>query len=164
MSPYRQSSAGLLTSGVVFLSALFLYWGAIRSDTEPRGGGRIAPSDAAEGDVGWVQIVGFLLALALMAKNVFSLSGRTSDLEAGLEGDSTPYRYDYIHAVFAAASMYVAMVFTGWNLEQVEVFGKFELNQGELSMWIKISSQWICFLLYTWTMVAPYLLQDRDFG
>ena len=37
--------------------------------------------------------------------------------------------------------MYVAMVFTGWNLEQVEAFGKFELNQGELSMWIKISSQ-----------------------
>ena len=60
--------------------------------------------------------------------------------------------------------MYVAMVFTGWNLEQVEVFGKFELNQGELSMWIKISSQCICFLLYTWTMVAPYVLQDRDFG
>ena len=164
VSPYRQSSAGLLTSGVVFLYALFLCWSAIRSDTEPRGGCRIAPSDAAEGDVGWVQIVGFLLALALMAKNVFSLSGRTSDLEAGLEGDSTPYRYDYFHAVFAAASMYVAMVFTGWNLEQVEVFGKFELNQGELSMWIKISSQWICFLLYTWTMVAPYLLQDRDFG
>ena len=99
-----------------------------------------------------------------MAKNVFSLSGGTSDLEAGLHGDCTPYRYDYFHAVFAAASMYVAMVFTGWNLEQVEAFGKFELNQGELSMWIKISSQWICFLLYTWRMVAPYVLQDRDFG
>ena len=167
ISPYRQSSAGLLTSGGVFLYALFLCWSAIRSDTEPRGvcqaGVASGAADGGADEVGWVQILGFLVALAVMAKNVFSLSGRTADLEVGLDLDQTPYRYDYFHAVFAAASMYVAMVFTGWKLEQVH-FGSFELNQGEVSMWIKIASQWICYLLYTWTMVAPYLLKDRDFG
>ena len=33
------------------------------------------------------------------------------------------------------------------------------------SFWVKIVSQWVCLLIYAWTLLAPYLLRDyRDFG
>jgi hypothetical protein len=31
-------------------------------------------------------------------------------------------------------------------------------------MWVKIISSWLCAALYTWTLVAPAILSDRDFG
>ena len=33
------------------------------------------------------------------------------------------------------------------------------------SFWVKLVSQWICLLLYAWTLLAPYCLREyRDFG
>lgn len=31
------------------------------------------------------------------------------------------------------------------------------------SVWVKISSSWICIALYVWTLVAPLVLVNRDF-
>ena len=39
---------------------------------------------------------------------------------------------------------------------------KFSANQG--AVWVKIVSSWLCGGLYLWTLVAPIVLQDRDFG
>ncbi len=38
----------------------------------------------------------------------------------------------------------------------------FESNTG--AMWVKIVSSWLCVALYVWTMAAPAVLTDRDFG
>ena len=32
------------------------------------------------------------------------------------------------------------------------------------AMWVKIVSSWICAVIYGWTMMAPVVLADRDFG
>ncbi len=32
------------------------------------------------------------------------------------------------------------------------------------AMWTKIVSSWLCAGLYVWTMVAPAVLTDREFG
>ena len=34
----------------------------------------------------------------------------------------------------------------------------------ELSVWIKVSSGWMCFLLYAWLMLAPPCMPGRDFS
>ena len=34
----------------------------------------------------------------------------------------------------------------------------------EPSMWVKITSSWVCIVIYIWTCIAPLVLQDRDFG
>ena len=34
-----------------------------------------------------------------------------------------------------------------------------------VSFWVKILSQWVCLIMYGWTLLAPYCLRDvRDFG
>ena len=38
------------------------------------------------------------------------------------------------------------------------------LNSNAASMWVKIVSSWLCLALYTWSLVAPIVLPDRDFG
>lgn len=32
------------------------------------------------------------------------------------------------------------------------------------AVWVKISSSWVCLTLYTWTLVAPMILTNRDFS
>ena len=35
---------------------------------------------------------------------------------------------------------------------------------GYASAWLQMSANWICCLLYLWTLVAPKCLPDRDFS
>lgn len=37
------------------------------------------------------------------------------------------------------------------------------LNANAASMWVKIVSSWLCLGLYTWSLLAPILLPDREF-
>ena len=55
------------------------------------------------------------------------------------------------------------MLFTSWNLNGTDA-EEFELNKGKVSMWIKIVSQWVCFSLYAWTMIAPAVCSGREFS
>jgi hypothetical protein len=32
------------------------------------------------------------------------------------------------------------------------------------TVWVKISSSWVCLAIYTWTLVAPLVLSNRDFS
>ncbi len=59
------------------------------------------------------------------------------------------------------ASAYIAMVFTTWNLEGVS--GRQTEEKGWVSVWVKIVSQWVSVLLYSWSMAAPVILKDREF-
>jgi len=36
-------------------------------------------------------------------------------------------------------------------------------NANEPAMWVKISSSWVCLVLYAWTLIAPLVLRDRIF-
>ena len=38
------------------------------------------------------------------------------------------------------------------------------MNNNSAAMWVKIVSSWICAGLYLWTLIAPAILTERDFG
>lgn len=88
-------------------------------------------------------------------------AGVSEVLSPGSKGDSLPYRPDFFHSVFMLAAMYLAMLFTGWSLEGTT--SELSLDKGSHSAWVKIASQWLVFLLYAWTMLAPKILRNREF-
>jgi len=88
------------------------------------------------------------------------------DLEEGMLGDDdesvdTPVYSNepswVFHLIMISASMYQAMLLTDWGSS------KGPASAGEASMWMKIVAQWLTVILFSWTMVAPAILKDRDF-
>lgn len=70
-----------------------------------------------------------------------------------------PYNYSFFHLIFALASMYMAMLFTGWGT--ASEMEKDRIDIGWASVWIKSASMLVMSALYAWTLVAPVLLPDR---
>jgi serine incorporator 1/3 len=64
--------------------------------------------------------------------------------------------------IFFLASAYISMTFIGWDLEGITP-GEFVLDRGWVSVWVKMVSQWLVAILYTWSLIAPAILRDRQF-
>uniref|UniRef100_A0A383VJK9 Serine incorporator n=1 Tax=Tetradesmus obliquus TaxID=3088 RepID=A0A383VJK9_TETOB len=71
------------------------------------------------------------------------------------------YNYAFFHLIFALASMYIAMLMTGWGAVEQE---RDRLDVGWTSVWVKTGAEWVTGLLYSWTLIAPAMFPDRDFG
>ena len=68
------------------------------------------------------------------------------------------------HALFGLATLFIMMTLTNWYSP-----GKLNVSIDTISanmsaVWVKIISAWLCFAIYMWTLVAPVVLQDRDFS
>jgi hypothetical protein len=72
------------------------------------------------------------------------------------------YVYSFFHLIFALASMYSAMLLTGWGNANVEE--KDIIDVGWPSVWVRMCTQWITAALYIWSLVAPQIFPDRDFS
>jgi len=89
---------------------------------------------------------------------------RTRDPERNTydnEEEEVSYSWSFFHFMFALASLYVMMTLTNWYKPDGD---SKKLIENDGSMWIKIISSWVCVALYTWTLVAPIVLPDRDFS
>jgi hypothetical protein len=77
------------------------------------------------------------------------------------EKDSVTYNYSLFHFMFVLATLYAMMTLTNWY-QPAKDFSTY--NNNLASLWVKITSSWICIILYIWTCVAPALFPDRDFS
>jgi hypothetical protein len=77
------------------------------------------------------------------------------------ESDGVAYSYSFFHFMFLLASLYIMMTLTHWY-KPTSDFKNMTTN--EPAMWVKISSSWVCLLLYAWTLVAPIVLSNREFN
>lgn len=71
------------------------------------------------------------------------------------------YSYSFFHLIFSLASMYSAMLLTGWSTSVGES-GKL-VDVGWASVWVRIVTEWATAALYIWSLVAPVLFPDREF-
>lgn len=76
------------------------------------------------------------------------------------ENDSVAYSWSFFHVMFAFATLYIMMTLTNWYSPNSSLD---TLNSNSASMWIKIISSWLCVGLYGWSLIAPLVLQDREF-
>ena len=77
------------------------------------------------------------------------------------EFELVTYSYSFFHLIFALASMYIAMLMTGWGTGAEE---RDLIDVGWTSVWVKVIAQWMTVAVYAWTMAAPLLFPDRDFS
>ncbi|KAF5808475.1 putative serine incorporator/TMS membrane protein [Helianthus annuus] len=71
------------------------------------------------------------------------------------------YSYSFFHIIFSLASMYSAMLLTGWSTSVGES-GRL-VDVGWPSVWVRIITSWATAGLFIWSMVAPHLFPDREF-
>lgn len=77
------------------------------------------------------------------------------------EEDEVAYSWSLFHLMFALATLYVMMCLTNWYSPKSDLS---TVSENSAAMWVKITSSWMCAALYIWTLVAPIVLQDREFG
>lgn len=178
----------LLTSAVVTSYASYLCYSALASHPDQSCNPFADRVNGSPSDL----FVGFLVFAVSMASTAWSLTGskeaiigKTSpnDLTASLEtgGSSSPENdhkagavaddedvgpesWWYYHLMMVVCTFYMAMLLTDWSTQsETEVEGSHSVSL--TSFWVKIAAQWLCLLMYGWTLLAPYLLRDiRDFG
>uniref|UniRef100_A0A8C3AJ04 Serine incorporator 1 n=1 Tax=Cyclopterus lumpus TaxID=8103 RepID=A0A8C3AJ04_CYCLU len=76
------------------------------------------------------------------------------------EKDGVTYSYSFFHFMLFLASLYIMMTLTNWYSPDSHYQA---MTSKWPSVWVKISSSWICIALYVWTLVAPLVLVNRDF-
>ncbi|XXG58517.1 hypothetical protein AAC387_Pa04g0816 [Persea americana] len=71
------------------------------------------------------------------------------------------YSYSFFHLIFSLASMYSAMLLTGWSTSVGES-GKL-VDVGWPSVWVRIVTGWATAGLFIWSLIAPILFPEREF-
>lgn len=79
------------------------------------------------------------------------------------ERQGTQYTYALFHIIFFLATCWVATLFT----QQMDPENKSDftpVGRTYWASWIKITSAWVCYAIYSWTLVAPIVLEGREFS
>ncbi|XP_013794023.1 probable serine incorporator [Limulus polyphemus] len=88
----------------------------------------------------------------------------TNDEERGVAEDNEEhgvvYSWSVFHFTLSLASLYLMMTLTNWYSPDSVI----NLSESTASMWVKMSSCWLCSIMYVWSLVAPVVLPDRDFS
>jgi len=75
--------------------------------------------------------------------------------------------FTFFHFVMLTASMYLAMLVTSWavgeRFDQSRTGGDC-IDEGRTVMWVKFATAVVTQIIYAWTLFAPVLMPDRDWG
>ncbi|KAK7415605.1 Membrane protein tms1 [Neonectria punicea] len=102
---------------------------------------------------------GSLPADALLSDDEDSDAGDHSSHDD--ERSQTQYNYAVFHIIFFLATAWVATLLT-MNFNEATKGGDFAtVGRTYAASYVKIASSWICYGMYTWTLVAPVVLPER---
>lgn len=79
------------------------------------------------------------------------------------ERKGTQYNYSIFHVIFFLATCWVATLLTQ-SIDPENNSDFTPLGRTYAASWIKIISSWVCYLIYTWSLIAPIVLTGRDFS
>ncbi|KAK9727871.1 Membrane protein tms1 [Basidiobolus ranarum] len=106
-------------------------------------------------------------ALPASALNDAEHSEDDDDDEPGTATDDEKhgcqYNYTFFHIIFAIGAMYVSMLLTNWN-SYSDTSEMIRIGASWPAVWVKVVSSWFCIGLYSWSLLGPILLPDRDWS
>uniref|UniRef100_A0A673MJE5 Serine incorporator 1 n=1 Tax=Sinocyclocheilus rhinocerous TaxID=307959 RepID=A0A673MJE5_9TELE len=174
-----QPRSGLLQSSIVTLYTMYLTWSAMTNEpdrrcnpsllaiiglnsTTPAGQDRVVQWWDAQGIVG---LILFLMCVLYSSDESALIEdgpapenfevGDDSNRAVDNEKDGVTYSYSFFHFMLFLASLYIMMTLTNWYSPD----SNYETMTSKWpSVWVKITSTWICISLYVWTLVAPLVL------
>lgn len=68
------------------------------------------------------------------------------------------------HVLMMFACLYYGLLLTNWGEAHIDSEETDVFQTSGLSFWIKISAQWICFFIYTFSLVGPLICPNRDWS
>lgn len=71
--------------------------------------------------------------------------------------------FSFFHVIMMMGSCYLAMLLTDWSVVGSDSMATIRSDQYVAPFWAKLSSMFVCILLYTWSLIAPMVCKDRDF-
>lgn len=86
---------------------------------------------------------------------------KADEVEEKEKAKPVSYSYAFFHIIFSLASMYSAMLLTGWSTS-VGTSGRL-VDVGWPSVWVRVITGWATAGLFIWSLVAPHLFPDREF-
>jgi len=187
-------TSGLLQAAAVCVYIMYITWSAMSNSEYGNCKPHLMPDEKKSMGMDTQSIVGLVLFIACVLyssirTSTASQSARLSlgnalltdnasvtpsDPESGIkagnendrkvwdnEEDTVAYSWSFFHVMFGLATLYVMMTLTNWFTPNSSLQ---TLSANASSVWVKIVSSWICAGLYTWTLIAPIVLPDRDFS
>ena len=79
------------------------------------------------------------------------------------ERGGTQYNYSLFHVIFLLATTWVATLLTQ-NIDYEADINFAPVGRTYWASWVKIVSAWVCYAIYTWSLVAPVVLPGRFGG
>jgi hypothetical protein len=174
---------GLLPAAVVVAYGAFCVWSAMLSDPDTTcntlqsitSGGQLKKNKASEIITA---VFGILIAVFSLAKctistglsfsSFFKLSNsqnESDEVHTEEQNEEILNREEcrelfFSHLVFLLGSFYMAMVLVSWNIlaNSNNETHNYNTEVSKAALWVKIISQWLTFLLFAWSLLAPKIL------
>ncbi|KDO16608.1 hypothetical protein SPRG_17887, partial [Saprolegnia parasitica CBS 223.65] len=165
--------AGLLPPAAIALYLVYLLWQALLMlpDFEPaflQGESRASSISIPSTIIAALTVSYTGWRTSCAASSLFRLELPEAQTETALDAEAGRNVVDIepqivapswqFHCILLFSGLYMAMALTNWGV------GAGKSDTQRVSMWVQIASQWATTLLFTWTLIAPVVLPDRDFS
>lgn len=108
-------------------------------------------------------IVASVFTLLWAGYSAFSTSNQFEACDCVTEDEEArTFSLSFFHTLFALASVYISMVVTNWG--KLESTSSWTTDRGKIPRWVNFGASWVVIVLYTWTLIAPLILKDREFN
>ncbi|KAJ3056436.1 hypothetical protein HK097_006927 [Rhizophlyctis rosea] len=171
----RNPRSGLVQASVISVYNTYLIASAVVNNPMQCGALPSTPG----GDTGWttaIQVAGAIFGVCAIGyaavssgsngEVVFGSGGSIADTDD--EKDSVVYNYSFFHFCFLLGAFYMASVLTNWDkfvlAGSESQQANWTIDKGVGGMWVKVATSWVDTLLYLWTLLAPIIFPDREFG
>ncbi|XP_042403396.1 probable serine incorporator isoform X2 [Zingiber officinale] len=157
VSLHSKVNAGLLSSAIMGSYIVFLCWSAIHSEPAMEKCNKRKRTDRDD----MMTILSFFIAIGAIVMATFSTGTDSNSFQLKKNevqsADDAPYNYATFHFIFSIGSMYFAMLFINWQLNQPTK--KWSIDVGWVSTWIKIANECLAASIYLWKLMYPLIMK-----